>query len=354
MEGMVLRLIDVNLDRVGEGLRVIEDIARFSLNDVELCQRLKTLRHELLSGSYSLQQQLLAARKVERDVGFELSEEEKHEDVSAVVIANSRRVQEALRELEELAKLPDSPLTLPPVRFKQARFALYQIEQELVSRLLRQDKVKNLTGVYGIIDTSVLKGRSEVEIAQKVIRGGARVIQLRDKQRPRAELLTIARELKEVCAENGVLFIINDYLDLALAADCDGLHLGQDDLPVREARRLLPMDKLIGSSTATLSEALRAQSEGADYISVGAIYPTTSKEKFRLAGLETLREVKKAVSVPVIAIGGIDHSNVVEVIKARADGVAVIKAILLAEDVEGSTRQLVATIEEVKGGRTGL
>ncbi len=342
---MVLRVIDANLDRIGEGLRILEDITRFVLDDAEFFKQLKSLRHELLA-SYPIQ--LLAARKVGEDVGVVVKvAEEKRNGLPTLVIANARRVQESLRVLEEFAKLPAVPQTLEPAKFEQARFALYDIEQKLVSRLLRRDKINNLAGLYVILDTQALGGRNEIEAARQVIQGGARVIQLRDKQRSKSELLGIAQELKKLCAESGVLFIINDWLDLALAADSDGLHLGQKDLPVREARRLLPMDKLVGCSTATLAEAIQAQSDGADYIAVGSIYPTLSKKDFRLAGLETLKQIRREVSLKVVAIGGINHTNVEEVIKAGADGVAVIRAVLEADDVERATHQLVARIEQI-------
>ncbi len=353
----MLRLIDANLDRLGEGLRVLEDVARFLLNDAELCQQLKTLRHRLVENIHPLEQQLLAARRVGEDVGAfkRLPGEAKHKDLPALVIANARRVQESLRVLEEFARLSDTPLAIKPTEFEHLRFEVYQLEQKLLSKLLRQGKLSRLTGLYLVLDTQALGGRHEVEVAVQAIRGGAKVIQLRDKQYSKAKLLEVAQKLKKVCAEKEVLFIINDYLDIALASGADGLHLGQEDLPLSEARRLLPMDKLVGCSTTSLSQAVRAQSGGADYIAVGSIYPTLSKENFKLAGLDTLRRIREKVSLPLIAIGGIDQTNIEEVMKAGARGVAVIGAVLGAEDVEGATRKLAATIEQFSsiGGSEG-
>lgn len=348
----MLRLMDANFDRLGEGLRVLEDVARFLLDDAELCKQLKTLRHELMEVNFALEQQFLTSRKVGEDVGAftNLPGERKYKDLASMVIANARRTQESLRVLEEFAKLSDTPLALKPRKFEQARFTIYELEQRLVSRLLRKDKLSRLTGLYLILDTQALQGRSEAEVATQAIQGGAKIIQLRDKQRHKADLLEIAQKLKEVCVHKGVLFIINDYLDLALASDADGLHLGQKDLPIPEARRLLPMDKLIGCSTTTVSEAVRSQSEGADYIAVGSIYPTTSKADFKLAGLDTLRRVRKRVSLPLIAIGGINETNVEEVMKAGADGVAVISAVLGAADIEEATQKLVTMVEQVSLG----
>jgi len=344
----VVRLIDANLDRLGEGLRVLEDVARFLLNDAELCRQLKTLRHRLVEDIHPLEQQLLAARKVRDDVGaFKRSPgEAKHKDLPALVIANARRVQESLRVLEEFAKLSNTPLVIKPAKFEHLRFDIYELEQKLLSKLLKWERLSRLNGLYLIIDTQALGSRNEVDVATQAIRGGAKVIQLRDKHRTKAELLEVAQKLKKVCTEKEALFIVNDYLDIALASGADGLHLGQEDLPLSEARRLLPMDKLVGCSTTTLSQAVRAQSGGADYIAVGSIYPTLSKENFKLVGLDTQRRIKGKVSLPLIAIGGIDQTNVEEVMKARANGVAVISAVMGAEDVEGATRKLAAKVEK--------
>ncbi len=342
-----LRIIDASLNRVGEGLRLLEDMARLLLNDTGLTQQLKTMRHGLIRGDYSFNEQLLQSRNSESDVGIalEVPGEEKGRDLPLVLVANSRRVQESLRTLEELAKIPALTLKLDPEKFKQARFNLYTIEKELLSKLQRQDKLKNVSGLYAIIDMQALKGRNPIEVASQVIHGGARVIQLRDKVQSKEKLLLIAQELKTLCAEHNVLFIMNDYLDLALAIDADGLHVGQDDLPVRVARRLLPPGKILGCSTTTLEQALAAQSDGVDYIAVGAMYPTSSKEVVKVVGLERLRQVRQAMSLPLVAIGGITKDNVPEVIAAGADSVAIISAILGAKSPEEASRQIVNSFD---------
>jgi len=299
-----LRIIDANLNRIGEGLRLLEDLARLLLNDTTLTQQLKTMRHELLKGD--------------------------------------------LRVMEELAKIPDTSPKLNPEKFKQARFNLYTIEQTLLSKLLRQDKIKRLCGLYAIIDTQALKGRSHIEGAGQAIYGGAKTIQLRDKLLSKKELLPVAQQLRNLCAEHNVLFIVNDYLDLAMAVGADGLHLGQNDLPTKVARKLLPIDKILGCSTTAVDQAVTAQSEGADYIAVGSIYPTTSKETVKVIGLETLRQIRQKVTLPLVAIGGINKDNAGEVIAAGADSVAVISAILEAKNIKEAARQIAAQFETEK------
>jgi thiamine-phosphate pyrophosphorylase len=345
----VLRLIDANLDRLGEGLRVLEDVSRFLLNDAASSKRLKTLRHNLVEDLGPLEQGLLSARQVAEDVGAPKRKRAaiQHENLKALVMANSRRVQESLRVLEEFSRLSGGPLAGKAGSFEKSRFELYDLEQQLVGQVLRHDKASRMKGLYLVLDTVALKGRDEVEVAAAAIRGGARTIQLRDKLRSKAELLRTARQLKGLCAEKGVLFIVNDHLDVALAVDADGIHLGQDDLPPAEARRILPITMMIGCSTHSVTEAVKAQADGADYVALGSIYPTTSKEKYKLVGLETLQRTRSEVSVPLVAIGGINPNNAREVMKAGADCVAVISAVLGADDVEKAARRLTAKMKGI-------
>jgi thiamine-phosphate pyrophosphorylase len=345
-----LRIIDANLNRIGEGLRLLEDVARLMLNDTTLTQQLKTMRHEILKSDLPLHRQLLQARNSTGDVGIdiEVKGEENKRELPITIVANSRRAQESLRVLEELAKVPGITPELDPEKFKRARFDLYTIEQALLSKVLRQDKIKRLTGLYAIIDTQSLKRRSHTKAASQAIRGRARIIQLRDKLSSKKELLPIAQQLRNLCVEHDVLFIINDYLDLALATEADGLHLGQDDLPVKEARRLLPIDKLLGCSTTSVEQAIAAEADGADYIAVGSIYPTPTKETATVVGLKTLRQIRKAVHLPLVAIGGINKDNAGEVMAAGADSVAVISAILSAKNIEEAARHIAAQTEGQK------
>ena len=188
-------------------------------------------------------------------------------------------------------------------------------------------------------------GGQDTALFSQAIQGGATTIQLRDKLLCKKGLLPIAQQLRNLCAEHDVLFIVNDHLDLVLATDADGLHLGQEDLPIKEARKLLAMDQILGTSIRTVAQANTAESEEADYIAVGSMYPTPSKETAEVVGLDRLRQIRQAVNLPVVAIGGITRDNAAEVIAAGADAVAVISAILKAEDVEKATRELVETLQ---------
>jgi thiamine-phosphate pyrophosphorylase len=204
----------------------------------------------------------------------------------------------------------------------------------------RGDSRDGLHGLYVIIDPEVAGGRDELEIAEQAIEGGARLIQLRDKTREKGLQLPEAQALQALCRQHDALFFVNDHVDLALAVKADGVHLGQKDLPVSVVRRLVPRAMLIGCSTNNPDEARRAEADGADYVSVGRLFPTGSKRNTRPASLDTLRAVKAAVSIPVCAIGGINDSNADEVIAAGADMVSVIAAVIGADDVKEAARRL--------------
>jgi thiamine-phosphate pyrophosphorylase len=342
-----LRIIDASLNRAAEGLRFLEDTARFLLNDAPLTEQLKAIRHELITGDWPFHQRLIQSRDSQGDVGINIEVEggRDKKNLASAVVANSRRVQEALRTLEEVAKIEGGGLPLDSAKLQASRFAMYTIEKNLLSRLLRQDKTEKIKGLYAIVDTESLKGRSHIKIAGEIIHGGAKIIQLRDKTTKKKDLLPIAQTLSDLCKANGVLFIMNDNLDIALASGADGLHIGQEDLSAAAARKLAPLDMIIGCSVFNVGQAEQAVAAGADYVAVGAIFPTPSKDTAVL-GLEPLRQVKQAVAVPVVAIGGITLNNLTEVRRAGADSIAVIGAILGAASPEEAARAIIKKFEE--------
>ncbi len=199
---------------------------------------------------------------------------------------------------------------------------------------------RRIRGLYVIIDPQQTRGRDPVEVARLTLAGGARILQWRDKTRDKGDQLPDAQAIRDLCRAYNALFFVNDHVDLALALAADGAHLGRRDLPLSLVRPWLPARFLLGASTNTVEEARQAEREGAAYVAVGSIFPTATKEDTRPAGLERLREVKAAVSLPLVAIGGIGDENVDAVIAAGADAVAVISAVCAAEDVEGAARRL--------------
>ncbi|HEY3419159.1 MAG TPA: thiamine phosphate synthase [Methanomassiliicoccales archaeon] len=204
-------------------------------------------------------------------------------------------------------------------------------------------------GLYVITDEGVSHGLSHVEIARKVAEGGADVIQLRDKARTEKDLMSIALQIGEITRSSGISFIINDRLDLALACGADGVHLGQEDLPLPFARRISPKGFMIGMSVKSVQEALIAESEGADYLALSPIFDTPTKHDAGPGkGLERFREIKSAISIPVIAIGGISKTNVHQVMEAGADGVAVISAVVGQKDISRATAEMRSLIYDHK------
>lgn len=203
--------------------------------------------------------------------------------------------------------------------------------------------------VYVILDRGAAGGRDLVDLAGVLLEAGVRWLQLRDKQAGARELLVLARRLNiRVEAAGGVL-VVNDRPDVAVLAGARGVHLGQDDLPVPEVRRLWPA-LLVGVSTHDVAQARQAQADGADYVAVGSVFPTTSKGGFELVGLDTLRGVRAEVRVPLVAIGGITLSRVPAVVAAGADGVAVISAVTGAPDPGGAAARLLEAVRTARGG----
>lgn len=204
-------------------------------------------------------------------------------------------------------------------------------------------------GLYVVTDDRLPQGRSHVEVARAALAGGARVIQLRDKQRDAGELLPAAREIAALCRAAGALFVVNDRVDLAVACDADGAHLGQTDLPLQEARRLLGPDRLLGISVENVEQVRIAEAQGADYLGVGPIFGTATKaDAGDAVGPEQLQRFQSVTTLPLVAIGGISLERVPEAIAAGAHSVAVISAVSAAPDPEAATRALAAACEEAR------
>ncbi len=204
--------------------------------------------------------------------------------------------------------------------------------------------------LYAILDRSVACGRDLPALLEAVLAGGCRLVQLREKTMPLVELFPLAQKLNRRCREAGALFVVNDRADLALAADAGGLHVGQDDLPALEARRLLRPGMILGVSTHDEAQARRAVADGADYVAVGSIFPTATKAGFQLVGPDLIRRVRSVVPVPLVGIGGITADNAPAVLAAGADGVAVISAICAAPDPEAATRRFLERIASTAAG----
>ncbi|WP_440772114.1 thiamine phosphate synthase [Natronorubrum sp. DTA28] len=211
-------------------------------------------------------------------------------------------------------------------------------------------------GTYLVTQQSISEGRSTPEIVRAAIDGGVDVVQLREKETEARFRYDLGLELRELTAEAGVDLIVNDRIDIAQAIDADGVHVGQSDLPVTVARDLLGPDAVVGCSTSTVEEALEAEAAGADYLGIGAVYGTSSKDVAAEedgVGPERIAEITDAVSIPVVGIGGITAENAGPVVEAGAAGVAVISEITAADDPQAATAALAETVETAKGVANG-
>jgi thiamine-phosphate pyrophosphorylase len=204
--------------------------------------------------------------------------------------------------------------------------------------------------LYVITDAHLARGRPTDEVVAAAIRGGATMIQLRGKDRSARDLITLGQRLLAITRPTGVPLIINDRVDVALAIDADGVHVGQDDVPVPVARRLLGPERIVGTSAGTIEEATQAEVDGADYVGVGSLFATTSKPDAGDAiGPEVLRRIRDAIHIPIVAIGGINAANAAVAISAGAHGVAVISAIVGADDVAAAARVVAEAVRAAKG-----
>ncbi|ASJ16756.1 thiamine phosphate synthase [Thermococcus chitonophagus] len=204
---------------------------------------------------------------------------------------------------------------------------------------------KKYLKLYVITDRRL---KPEVESVRQALEGGATAIQMRIKDAPTREMYKMGRELRKLTREYDALFFVDDRIDVALAVDADGVQLGPEDMPIEVAKEIAP-SLLIGASVYSLEEALDAEAKGADYLGAGSVFPTKTKSDVRVIGLEGLRRIVESVSIPVVAIGGINRENAREVLKTGVDGIAVISAVMGADDVKRATEELRKIVEEVLG-----
>jgi len=203
-----------------------------------------------------------------------------------------------------------------------------------------------MRGIYVIVDPEHTNNRNVLQVAEAAFNGGASTVQLRDKISSKRTIVETATEIQQLAHNAGSLFIMNDHADIARIVASDGLHVGQKDIAVEDCRVVLDDRQIVGTSNALVTEAEESERIGADYLAVGAMFPTATKIDTRPAGLETLTEIRAATSTHIVAIGGINESNLGAVLAAGADSVCVASAITKAEDVEAATRRLVKLFDK--------
>ena len=339
----VARVLDVNLNRSREALRVLEDYCRFVLNDRLLTTEVKELRHGLAAVAVGIPDRLLLqARDTLQDVGTSVSAPGEYERQSPaqVAVINLKRLQESLRSLEEYGKVfgPDTGRQVEALRYRA-----YTLERAII--LGSHARAQLATARLYLLLTGSQCAASLDWVIEQAAAGGADVVQLREKVLPDRELVERAVLVRRWTRAANLLFIVNDRPDVARLTEADGVHLGQDDFSVRDARRILGPQAIIGVSTHNLEQVRRAVLDGADYIGVGPTFPSTTKDFATFPGLEFVRSVAAETSLPAFALGGIGPENVEQVVAAGLRRIAVGAAIARAENPQQVARILRAALD---------
>ncbi len=319
-------IIDANINRFKEGARVLEDLARFILRDQELFIKIRTLRHELILS--------VICRSSNEDLGgVRLKEDNIHHSLLDLAHANSIRMQEASRVLEEISSK----------QYKQIRFRSYQIHQEIIDAINNFLNCNKLSGLYLICDLEV---NSIEQISNVINNSNISICQIRSKNRNKKRLLEEITCLKKLIHRE-VILIINDHIEIALAI-ADGVHLGQSDLPLNIARELSSEKFIIGISCHNVAEAIKAQIAGANYISAGCVFHTDTKKNTTPMTLDTLKNIAEAVNIPVCAIGGINHNNINLLHKHNLNMIACFNSVWAADDPIDSSIKLSNSLRKLK------
>ncbi len=344
MNGPVLRLLDANANRAREALRVLEDYARFVLNDDGLCGDLKRIRHEMAESLGPLLFDAILHRDTPGDVGTSIKTETeaRRGDIGEVVTAAGKRLGEALRAIEEYLKIT-APEQAP--RIEALRYRFYDVEQRMARTLHSLPSRFANVRLYVLITESCCN-RPWLETAEQALIGGADCLQLREKGLDSAELLKRADCLARLCHDYNKLCIINDRPDIAVLSGADGVHVGQEDMPARRVRQLLGREMIVGVSTHNLAQARQAMLDGADYIGVGPLFRSSTKPRDFIPGLDFARQVAADIPIPAVAIAGITQENVDEVLATGLRAIAVTKSVTWCGDPRAAAEHLKAVLAE--------
>jgi thiamine-phosphate pyrophosphorylase len=337
-----LRIVDAAANRAGEGLRVVEDYLRFVLDDQHLTRACKVVRHDLADAlNVFSSSERHAARETQADVGTQVTAggEQVRGDMSAVLQANFKRVEQSLRSLEEFAKLsaPHAAGVL-----EQLRYRVYTLERAV--DITRTSWARLADARLCVLVDGCPSIEAFEEMVEALISAGASMIQLRAKKLEDRQLLERARRLRERTHASSTLFIMNDRPDLAVLAGADGVHLGQDDVAVKDARRMVGSGGLIGVSTHSIEQARQAVLDGANYIGVGPTFPSGTKQFARFTGPELLRAVVAEIRLPAFAIGGITTENLPQVMASGVGRIAVSGAVTGAGDPAAAAREILTAL----------
>ncbi len=318
----IAQLIDANLDRAREGLRVLEDWCRFGLKREDFSISIKDWRHQLGACHQNIYRN---ARLTSLDPAMGVSHPlQKHRSTpDQIVIANSSRVQEALRVIEEFTRITDPNLSKIA---SNIRYKTYEIELKIIKTKEGNDRREILESSSICLITS--NNESLKEVVLQALKAGIKIIQYREKSLIDSKRIDQAKKLASLCRQFNALFIVNDRIDISLAVNADGVHLGQQDMPTEIARKLLGPEKIIGRSTHCLEDIQKAEDEGCDYIGIGPIFSSETKKELKALGTDYLKQGLMAANLPAFAIGGINTSNINKIHQMNKIKIAVADAIM--------------------------
>jgi thiamine-phosphate pyrophosphorylase len=348
MERAVCRIIDANFNRGREAIRVVEDYCRFALNSAALTERAKQLRHELSTAIDKLDAgRLIAGRDTPGDVGVgqKVEKQLRRTGLRDSFTAGCKRLTEALRTLAEVTQAINPAIAQT---IEKLRYDAYTLEKDIVVFSEPQNKFKRVR-LYVIISSSL--PADVISLTHKCVQGGADCIQLRAKDADDDKVFALATEFVQICKAGGVYSIINDRADIAVAAGADGVHLGQSDLPVEQARKLALEPLIVGKSTHSLKELEATCKEAPTYVSLGPIFPTPTKPSVAAVGLDYVKQGLEKIAdtgIGHVAIGGITPNNVEDVLRAGARTIAVCSAVTEDKDPTAACRALKEKITAFK------
>ncbi len=322
----IYQIIDANLDRAREGLRVLEDWARFGLGKETYVEKIKNFRQILGKNHLDVYKQ--SRNHIEdKCKGFTHREQFNRKTSEQIISSNSARVQEALRVIEEFSRLQNHELSKIA---SEIRYEIYTIETDLLS----YSKCKKLEEILKENDLYVITDQKDnlLEIIEEILIAGVRIIQHRFKKGTDQDHLREAIQIKNLCKRYNSLFIINDRLDIALASNADGIHLGQDDLDLKTARKLLGYSKIVGISANNAIDISNALKDGCDYLGIGPVFETTTKKNKIPLGIENIKTLTKDLNIPWFAIGGIKSNNISYLKRNGFKKVALVSELMNSED----------------------
>ena len=322
----IYQIIDANLDRAREGLRVIEDWARFGLGEEKYVEIIKNFRQIL--GKNHLEIYKKSRNHIEdKCKGLSHVEQINRNSSSKIISSNSARVQEALRVIEEFSR--DHNYKLSKIA-SDIRYEIYTLEIELLNFNYRKraELIISENNLYSITDHR----ENLLEIIEKILLGGVKIIQHRFKEGNDKDHLKEAIEINNLCKKYNSLFIVNDRVDIAMASNADGVHLGQDDIDIKTARKLLGSSKIIGVSANNPTDITNALKEKCDYLGIGPVFLTSTKKNKEPLGIEKIKSLTKDINIPWFAIGGINKINISSLKNNEINKVAVVSALLNSED----------------------